>query len=239
MKKTMIFAIAAGIMAGCGDNAVDMVKKHTPTNFKSMNLATAIETSKICSDILWSDTSGDGLKSVDVTCKVSQSVLKAEFDKQNARYLKAVDEAKARVNEKIDRNLTLIAEQYELGEKSALLNTANKFCKYEKGFVSKNTYNMPVNCDEDGLSNAVSELKQGLKSYEKDHIIIVLKSVVRDGGEELVVYGKDPVPVKSREISMKFVINTDNSIDYKGGSVTQDGETNKSRGALAMFYKRD
>ena len=68
MKKYLFSSVLAMFILGCGDSAVDKVKKYTLPQFKSMNIETAIKTSKICSKISWDDTSKDGLVSASLTC---------------------------------------------------------------------------------------------------------------------------------------------------------------------------
>ena len=166
MKKYLFSSVLAMLILGCGDSAVDKVKKYTLPQFKSMNIETAIKTSKICSKISWDDTSKDGLVSASLTCEVGADVLKAEFDAQNAKFLKAQEEAKAQIKEKVENNLKILAERYEISDKEKLHEIAMKFCEYDEK-EKENLFSAPVKCDETGLNGSVDGLKAGLKDYEK------------------------------------------------------------------------
>lgn len=68
MKYALGAALAAFIFAGCGDDDVGLVKNYTLPDFKSMNIGTAIEGSKICKNITWSKEENGGLKTVKMVC---------------------------------------------------------------------------------------------------------------------------------------------------------------------------
>ena len=240
MKKYLFSSVLAMFILGCGDSAVDKVKKYTLPQFKSMNIETAIKTSKICSKISWDDISKDGMVSASLTCEVGADVLKAEFDAQNAKFLKAQEEAKAQIKEKVENNLKNLAERYEIGDKEKLHEIAMKFCEYDEK-ENKNLFSVPVKCDETGLNGGIDGLKAGLKDYEKNHIVSVLKNVAWQEKEPVKVYFIKPaVEVKSRVITLQFVVNTDDTISFKGGEMVQDGKSERiGSGVLARFYKRD
>ena len=115
-----------------------------------------------------------------------------------------------------------------------------KFCEYDEK-ENKNLFSVPVKCDETGLNGGIDGLKAGLKDYEKNHIVSVLKNVVWQEKEPVKVYFIKPaVEVKSRVITLQFVVNTDDTISFKGGEMVQDGKSERiGSGVLARFYKRD
>lgn len=59
--------------------------------------------------------------------------------------------------------------------------------------------------------------------------------------EPVKVYFVEPaVEVKSRVITLQFVVNTDDTISFKGGEMVQDGKSERiGSGVLARFYERD
>ena len=70
MKYALGVALATLISTGCGDDDVGLVKNYTLPDFKSMNIGTAIEGSKICKNITWSKEENGGLKTVKMVCNV-------------------------------------------------------------------------------------------------------------------------------------------------------------------------
>ena len=78
MKYALGVALAAFILTGCGDDEVGLVKNYTLPDFKSMNIGTAIEGSKICKNITWSKEENGGLKTVKMVCDVDMELIKAD-----------------------------------------------------------------------------------------------------------------------------------------------------------------
>ena len=78
MKKYLFSSILAMLILGCGDSAVDKVKKYTLPQFKSMNIETAIKTSKICSKVLRIDINKDGAISISLIFEFCSDVVKVK-----------------------------------------------------------------------------------------------------------------------------------------------------------------
>ena len=105
-----------------------------------MTIGAAIDGYKGCQKVKWEDVSGNDLKLAKVTCEVSSDVLKAEFDKQNARYEEVVQKAKDDAQRSLEKTLERIINNYnELktegssdANKEEMLALANKFCKYDE-----------------------------------------------------------------------------------------------------------
>lgn len=114
-----------------------------------MTIGAAIDGYKGCQKVKWEDVSGNDLK----TCEVSSDVLKAEFDKQNARYEEAVQKAKDDAQKSLEKTLERIINNYnELktegssdANKEEMLALANKFCKYDEEKAKKSSFSAPVN----------------------------------------------------------------------------------------------
>ena len=53
--RYMMGAVAAAlVLAGCGEDEIELVKNYTLPDFKSISIGTAIEGSKKCKNITWS-----------------------------------------------------------------------------------------------------------------------------------------------------------------------------------------
>ena len=70
MRYALGIALTAFILAGCGEDEVELVKNYTLPDFKSMSIGTAIEGSKICKSVTWSKEENGGLKMVKMVCDV-------------------------------------------------------------------------------------------------------------------------------------------------------------------------
>ena len=77
-----------------------------------MTIGAAVDGYKGCQKVKWEDVSGNDLKLVKVTCEVSSDVLKAEFDKQSARYEEAVQKAKDDAQKSLEKTLERIINNY-------------------------------------------------------------------------------------------------------------------------------
>lgn len=158
IKSSLIAAVLA--LTGCGDNNIDIVKNYTLPIKKSMTIGTAVDGYKGCQKVKWEDVSGNDLKLVKATCEVSSDMLKAEFDKQNARYEEAVQKAKDDAQKSLEKTLERIINNYnELktegssdANKEEMLALANKFCKYDEEKAKKSSFSAPVNCDNDAIA---------------------------------------------------------------------------------------
>lgn len=113
-------------LTGCGDNNIDIVKNYTLPIKKSMTIGAAVDGYKGCQKVKWEDVSGNDLKLVKVTCEVSSDVLKAEFDKQSARYEEAVQKSQRRCTKKSRKDARADNKQLQRTKKPRAAATQTK-----------------------------------------------------------------------------------------------------------------
>ena len=86
--RYMMGAVAAAlVLAGCGEDEIELVKNYTLPDFKSMSIGTAIEGSKKCKNITGSKADRGGLKSVTMVCDIDMEALKAANEKATKKRL--------------------------------------------------------------------------------------------------------------------------------------------------------
>ena len=86
--RYMMGAVAAAlVLAGCGEDEIELVKNYTLSDFKSMSIGMAIEGSKRCKNITWSKADCGGLKSVTMVCDIDMKALNVEREKATKKRL--------------------------------------------------------------------------------------------------------------------------------------------------------
>ena len=247
------FSIIAAILAlvGCGDNNIDTVKNYTLPQKKSMTIGAAVDGYEGCKSVKWEDVSAKDLKAVKVTCEVSDAILKAQFDDQNAKYEKAVQKAKDEAQKNVDKALERIMKTYNDlktdasadASKEELLALANKFCKYDEEKEKKHTFGAPVTCDNDALAG---ELLDKHKLNGKSFIFLTFVNQFQWAALDSqrppkpIFFGDMPKKISSRSYEIKFIINTDKTVDVdRKAAMIEDGERRDISGSvLSKFYDR-
>ncbi len=251
MKAKFSIIAAVLVLVGCGDNNIDTVKNYTLPQKKSMTIGAAVDGYEGCKSVKWEDVSAKDLKAVKVTCEVSDAILKAQFDSQNARYEEAVQKAKEEAQKNVDRALERIMETYNDlkteastdASKEELLALANKFCKYDKEKEKKRTFGAPVTCDNDALaSELLDKYKLNGKSFIFATFVNQFQWAALDSQRppKPIFFGDMPKKIGSRTYEIKFIINTDKTVDVDRKAVMiEDGERRDISGSvLSKFYDR-
>lgn len=247
------FSIIAAVLAlvGCGDNNIDTVKNYTLPQKKSMTIGAAVDGYEGCKSVKWEDVSAKDLKAVKVTCEVSDAILKAQFDNQNAKYEEAVQKAKDEAQKNVDKALERIMKTYNDlktdasadASKEELLALANKFCKYDEEKEKKHTFGAPVTCDNDALtSELLDKHKLNGKSFIFPTFVNQFQWVALDSQRppKPIFFGDMPKKIGSRTYEIKFIINTDKTVDVdRKATMIEDGERRDISGSvLSKFYDR-
>ena len=247
------FSIIAAVLAlvGCGDNNIDTVKNYTLPQKKSMTIGAAVDGYEGCKSVKWEDVSAKDLKAVKVTCEVSDAILKAQFDSQNARYEEAVQKAKDEAQKNVDRALERIMKTYNDlkteasadASKEELLALANKFCKYDEEKEKKHTFGAPITCDNDALtSELLDKHKLNGKSFIFATFVNQFQWAALDSQRppKPIFFGDMPKKIGSRSYEIKFIINTDKTVDVdRKAAMIEDGERRDISGSvLSKFYDR-
>lgn len=247
------FSIIAAVLAlvGCGDNNIDTVKNYTLPQKKSMTIGAAVDGYEGCKSVKWEDVSAKDLKAVKVTCEVSDAILKAQFDNQNARYEEAVQKAKDEAQKNVDKALERIMKTYNDlktetsvdASKEELLALANKFCKYDEEKEKKRTFGAPVTCDNDALaSELLDKHKLNGRSLIFATFVNQFQWVALDSQRlpKPIFFGDMPKKISSRSYEIKFIINTDKTVDVdRKAAMIEDGERRDISGSvLSKFYDR-
>ena len=251
MKAKFSIIAAVLVLVGCGDNNIDTVKNYTLPQKKSMTIGAAVDGYEGCKSVKWEDVSAKDLKAVKVTCEVSDAILKAQFDNQNAKYEKAVQKAKDEAQKNVDKALERIMQTYNDlkteasadASKEELLALANKFCKYDEEQEKKRTFGAPVTCDNDALtSELLDKHKLNGKSFMFDNFVNQFQWVALDSQRppKPIFFGDMPKKIGSRSYEIKFIINTDKTVDLdRKATMIEDGERRDiSAGVLSEFYDR-
>ncbi|MCD8213180.1 MAG: hypothetical protein LUC34_03895 [Campylobacter sp.] len=237
--------VASIIFAGCGENNIDTVKNYTFPQNKSMSVGTAIDGFNECEKVVWSDESSKDQKIVSAVCVVKNSVLKAEFDAQNAQYQEAVQKEKADNQKHIDSSVDFTKKEFDKfkNENSPqitdeqIIALAKKYCKRVTGNMFRS-----VECDQKALSDELAttyNLKHD--NWAFGNFVFSFSDVANFTTREVkpIWFGEIPKEIKSREYKFSFYINTDKSVSIKDVILTQDGASkNVGAGTLAKVYKR-
>lgn len=255
--RYMMGAVAAAlVLAGCGEDEIELVKNYTLPDFKSMSIGTAIEGSKKCKNITWSKADRGGLKSVTMVCDIDMEALNAEREKATKKRL---EEYKKKT---LDMDIDSAMNFYKgkAYDKDGLLQLANKLCKLNdakfqetikaKGKIEYSDQKKLVDCD----SSLESEILKGDDPKKTDTylpaVIDFLKNVAYHSQltpEQLKAdYGiSDKAAPSSATIELNFVVNNDKSVDLAPEfKLTADGKEESvgknvtSKNALAEFYMR-
>ena len=240
MKYALGAALAAFIFAGCGDDDVGLVKNYTLPDFKSMNIGTAIEGSKICKNITWSKEENGGLKTVKMVCDVDVE-----------------QRLKSYKQEMLDSSLKRVMTFYEgkAYDAQGLLKLAKEHCKLNeakfqetlktKGKIEFEEEWKSVNCD-DKLKGEI--LKESDTEIYIDSIMECLKAAIyysQITAEQLdASFGHKEGGSSKLAIELNFIVNEGKSVNLsdKFKLITNGKEDPvnkmKSKDVIAGFYER-
>ena len=258
MKYMLGTVLAALIFVGCGDDDVGLVKNYTLPDFKSMNIGTAIEGSKICKNITWSKEEKGGLKTVKMVCDVDMEKVKVDVDAFNKKYKEAM------LNTSL-RGAVLFYKDKSDDKQQRLLKLANEYCKInetkfqeelkDRGKIDYSFQKKPVDCD-DKLKDEI------LKDGEPKTSAIYMSNII-DSLEDVAYYSQlTPSQIRLQlgraaelppqaAIELNFIVNADKSVSLSDKFiVTKDiiddvikirsafNNRKTAEDALATFYER-
>ena len=253
MKVKVFFgaAIAAFVLCGCGEDNVKIVKEYTLPQQKSMTIGNAIDGSSECKKVSWQDISvKNGIQAVKMTCEVSPEVLKAEFDRANAAYEKAYASEAESQEKRLQNSLEYASDSYERlkaqsspqFDKDKILQTANKFCKFDEEKSKGISFSALVKCDDDALQKEVAEVyKLNANDWGYSNFLNLVKDLAASSQRPIkVLFVDKPVQIVSRQIEIKFIVNTDKSVDVdRAAMMIEDGNSKEiGSGIIRKFYKR-
>ena len=240
MKYVLGAALAALILAGCGEDEVGLVKNYTLPNFKSMSIGAAIEGSKICKNITWSKEENGGLKTVKMVCDVDVE-----------------QRLKSYKQEMLDSSLKRVMTFYEgrAYDAQGLLKLAKEHCKLNeakfqetlktKGKIEFEEEWKSVNCD-DKLKGEI--LKESDTEIYIDSIMECLKAAIyysQITAEQLdASFGHKEGGSSKLAIELNFIVNEGKSVNLsdKFKLITNGKEDPvnkmKSKDVIAGFYER-
>ena len=255
--RYMMGAVAAAlVLAGCGEDEIELVKNYTLPDFKSMSIGTAIEGSKRCKNITWSKADRGGLKSVTMVCDIDMEALNAEREKATKERL---EEYKKKT---LDMDIDSAMKFYggKAYDRNSLLQLANKLCKLNdakfqetikvKGEIKYEDQKKLVDCDK-SLEDEI--LKDQDPKKDKTYlpgVLDFLKNAVYHSQltpEQLKAsYGaSNKKAPSSATIEFNFVVNNDKSVDLApefklmtDGKEESVGKNVTSKNVLAEFYVR-
>lgn len=255
--RYMMGAVAAAlVLAGCGEDEIELVKNYTLPDFKSMSIGTAIEGSKKCKNITWSKADRGGLKSVTMVCDIDVEAINAEREKATKERLEKYNK------DALNSNMDSTMEFYrgKAYDRNSLLQLANKLCKLNdtkfqetikaKGKIEYKDQKELIDCDK-SLEDEI--LKDQDPKKDKTYlpgVLDFLKSAVYYSQltpEQLKAsYGaSNKKAPSSATIELNFVVNNDKSVDLAPEfKLTADGKEESvgknvtSKNALAEFYVR-
>ena len=235
MKYALGAVLAAFIFAGCGDDDVGLVKNYTLPNFKSMNIGTAIEGSKICKNITWSKEENGGLKTVKMVCD-------ADIDKS----------IEMKSKDLVDAMFIPIMGFYGEGKfynKESFLKLANEHCnmidsaKLQEIIKTNGNPEDFIPCD-DKLKSEMIKGDSSIADSTADSIIKYLKKAFffSQLTLEQIKQFAGTVPSKATA-ELNFIVNNDKSVSLSDKfKVTQDGKEDRtvksSKEVIANFYQR-
>ena len=255
--RYMMSAVATAlVLAGCGEDEIELVKNYTLPDFKSMSIGTAIEGSKRCKNITWSKADRGGLKSVTMVCDIDVEAINAEREKATKERLEKYNK------DAINSNMDSTMEFYrgKAYDRNSLLRLGNKLCKLNdtkfqetikaKGKIEYKDQKELIDCDK-SLDGEI--LKDQDPKKDKTYlpgVLDFLKNAVYYSQltpEQLKAsYGASNKKVpSSATIELNFVVNNDKSVDLApefklmtDGKEESVGENVTSKNALAEFYIR-
>ena len=253
MKVKVFFgaAIAAFVLCGFGEDNVKIVKEYTLPQQKSMTIGNAIDGSSECKKVSWQDISvKNGIQAVKMICEVSPEVLKAEFDRANAAYEKAYASEAESQEKRLQNSLEYASDSYERlktqsspqFDKDKILQTANKFCKFDEEKSKGISFSALVKCDDDALQKEVAEVyKLNANDWGYSNFLNLVKDLAASSQRPIkVLFVDKPVQIVSRQIEIKFIVNTDKSVDVdRAAMMIEDGNSKEiGSGIIRKFYKR-
>ena len=241
MKYALGVALATLISTGCGADEIQLVKDYTLPDFKSMNIGTAIEGSKICKNITWSKEENGGLKTVKMVCNVDVE-----------------QRLKSYKQEMLDSSLKRVMTFYEgkAYDAQGLLKLAKEYCKLNEAKFQETLKNQrqnrifeeewkSVDCD-DKLKGEI--LKESNTEIYIDSIMERLKAAAyysQITAEQLDAnFGHKEDGLSKLAIELNFIVNADKSVSLsdKFKLITNGKEDpvnkTKSKDIIAGFYER-
>lgn len=247
MKKALFLGFSALLLlVGCKESNIGIVKNYILKGNKSITIGSAIDSFKGCTSTQWQDISSDDKKVVKVSCVVGKNVLEDEFERKNSGYIKALNNAKAAQQKRVDNSLELaldsansILKSGKSIDKETILSTANKHCKFDPTKESAG-YLASVSCDLEFKN----ELAQNLDIKQKwvfDNVVAQSKyaAYYSQKEPEAIYFGENARKVNERVIELTFTINSDKSVSISKVTKIDDGNTKDiNRGLVAMFYTR-
>ena len=252
MRYTLGIALTAFILAGCGEDEVELVKNYTLPDFKSMSIGTAIEGSKKCKSIAWSKEENGGLKTVKMVCDADMEKVLANIIESN----------KKREQDMLDSILDSAMAFYggKTYDKQGLLKLANEHCKINdtkfqemlksKGEIDYGDQKMLVDCDDKLKDEILKPGDSRIAANSMSDIIKFLKEAAYlsqlTPEQEKAQLGK-AAKLSSSMIELNFVINADKSVSLSDKFTATDNIIKKrsafnnrktAEDALATFYER-
>ena len=254
--RYMMGAVAAAlVLAGCGEDEIELVKNYTLPDFKSMSIGTAIEGSKKCKNITWSKADRGGLKSVTMVCDIDMEALNAEREKATKKRLE--EYKKKTLDMDIDNAMQFYGGK---ADRDSLLQLGNKLCKLNdtkfqetikaKGKIEYKDQKELIDCDKSLEDEILKDQDPKKDKTYLSGVLDFLKSAVYYSQltpEQLKAsYGASNKKAPSSAIiELNFVVNNDKSVDLAPGfKIMSDGKeepagkNDTSKDALAVFYAR-
>lgn len=254
-----------GVLAGCKDSSMDIVKKYKLSIDTSMSVGEALDGSPMCESVKWEE-SVENPKIVFATCEVSQARLKKEFDALNEVYENVVKAVKKERNDDVNKWLETLKkylDDYKNKDSKdidtkTLAEIIKKHCVVEKEPTEANGY-MPEypKCKNNEIEKEVVSTFGLSKTHDRLPISVSLSQAAV--AYQQMVYAEmpptkydivnkshrqineKPTPLSSMAYLITFKI-------YDGDSVGVSGITRiDSRGSfdirnpgsqIAEFYKR-
>jgi len=247
MKKALFLGFSALLLlVSCKESNIGIVKNYILKGNKSITIGSAIDSFKGCTSTQWQDISSDGKKVVKVSCVVGKNVLEDEFKRKNNGYIKALNNAKAAQQKKVDNSLELaldsansILKNGKSIDKETILSIANKHCKFDPAKESSG-YLTSVSCDIE-FKSELAEILDTKQKWVFDNVIAQSKYAVYYSQKEpnVIYFGENTKKINERVIELTFTINTDKSVDITQVTKIDDGDIKDiNRGMVAMFYIR-
>ena len=254
--RYMMGAVAAAlVLAGCGEDEIELVKNYTLPDFKSMSIGTAIEGSKKCKNITWSKADRGGLKSVTMVCDIDMEALNAEREKATKKRLE--EYKKKTLDMDIDNAMQFYGGK---ADRDSLLQLGNKLCKLNdakfqetikaKGKIEYDDQKELVDCDKSLDGEILKDQDPKKPKTYLPGVLDFLKNAVYHSQltpEQLKAdHGiSDKAAPSSATIELNVVVNNDKSVDLAPEfKLTADGKEESvsknvtSKDALAEFYVR-
>lgn len=254
-----------GVLAGCNDSSMDIVKKYKLSIDTSMSVGEALDGSPMCESVKWEE-SVENPKIVFATCEVSQARLKKDFDAMNELYENVVKVVKEERSDEANRRLEALKKDLD-GYKNkdskdidtkTLAEIIKKHCVVEKEPTEANGY-MPdyPKCKNDEIKKEVMSTFGLSKTH--DYLPISIPIGASANIYYQMVYAemppsdweitdksyrqinKKPTPLSSMTYLITFKIYDDDSVGVRGITrIDSRGsfDIRNPGSQIAEFYKR-